>query len=196
MTTESYLELRLEDLLERLSADGQGPGGGSAAALTVSFAASLVAMAARCSTGSWPEAGGIAAQALAIRARATELAHRDADAWQRALDSLASVTEGGDPRQDFALEQDLDRAASVPLEIAELGADAAMLAAATAERCEGDYRADAAAAAALAAGGARAAAHLVEVNLAVREGDPRLARARASERSAGEAADKALAVVR
>lgn len=197
MTTESYLELRLDDVLERLAATDRGPGGGSAAALTVSFAASLVAMAARRSTGSWPEAGGIAAQALAIRARAVELAHADADAWERALDALASVTEGaGDARRDFALEQELERAASPPLEIAALGADAAALAAAAAERCEGAYRADAAAAAALAAGGARAAAHLVEVNLAVREGDPRLLRARASERSADEAASGALAAIR
>jgi formiminotetrahydrofolate cyclodeaminase len=196
MTTESYLDLRLGDLLEQLSAEGQAPGGGSAAALAVSFAASLVAMAARCSTESWPEAGGIAAQALAIRGRSAELARTDADAWQRAMGALARVKEGGDPRRDFALEQELDRAASLPLEISELGADAATLAAVTAERCDGAYRADAAAAAALAAGGARAAAHLVEVNLAVRESDPRLVRARASARSAGETAEGVLAAVR
>jgi hypothetical protein len=52
------------------------------------------------------------------------------------------------------------------------------------------------AAAALAAGGARAAAHLVEVNLAVRAGDQRLAQARASEQAAAEAAERLLASIR
>lgn len=193
---DGYLDVRLEELLEQLSAEGQGPGSGTAAALTVAFAASLVAMAARCSSESWPDAGGVAAQARAIRERSAELARTDAEAWQRALSALAGATEGGDPRRDFALERELDKAASLPLEISELGADAALLAAVTAERCDGTYRADAAAAAALAAGGARAAAHLVEVNLTVRAGDPRLERARRSVRSASEAADSALAAVR
>ena len=88
------------------------------------------------------------------------------------------------------------RAAVVPLEIAALGADTAALAVIAAERCDGAYRADAAAAAALAAGGARAAAHLVEVNLGVREGDERLARARGSEQAAAEAAERLLAAIR
>ncbi|MFO7571519.1 MAG: cyclodeaminase/cyclohydrolase family protein [Gaiellaceae bacterium] len=193
MTTESYLDLRLTDLLERLSAEGRAPGSGSAAAMTIAFAAGLVAMAARTSTSSWSDAGGIAAQALAIRDRAGELASTDAEMWGRAMAALARVGDARDPRRDFALEQELDRAASLPLEIAELGADAATLAAVAADRCDGAYRADAAAAAALAAGSARAAAHLVEVNLAVREDDARLVRARASARDATEAADRVLA---
>lgn len=192
MTSERYLDLRLEDLLERLSAPGSAPGSGSAAAVTVAFAASLVAMTARCSKGSWTDAGGVAAQALAIRARAAELARTDADVWERAMAALAAAGDGGDPRRDFSLEQELDRAAALPLEIAELGADVAALAAVAADRCDGAYRADAAAAAALAAGSARAAAHLVEVNLAVRDGDPRLVRARTSASSAAEAADGVL----
>ncbi|MGH3133591.1 MAG: cyclodeaminase/cyclohydrolase family protein, partial [Gaiellaceae bacterium] len=102
----------------------------------------------------------------------------------------------GGARRNHELERKLDRAAAVPLEIAELGADTAALAALAGELCDGAYRADVAAAAALAAGGARAAAHLVEVNLAVREGDKRLARARASEQAATEAADRLLASIR
>jgi formiminotetrahydrofolate cyclodeaminase len=72
----------------------------------------------------------------------------------------------------------------------------AALAAYAAELGDAALRADAAAAAALAAGGARAAAHLVEVNLGMREGDERLARARASERAAAEAAERLLASIR
>ncbi|MBA3401444.1 MAG: cyclodeaminase/cyclohydrolase family protein [Actinobacteria bacterium] len=185
--------------MDRLSAGSEAPGGGSAAALTVAFAAGLVAMVARCSK-EWEEAGGIAAQALALQARAAPLAHADAEAWEDALSALRRAGAGGrddgGARRDHALERKLERAADVPLEIAALGADTAELAVVAAERCDGAYRADAAAAAALAAGGARAAAHLVEVNLGVRAGDERLARARGSEQAAAEAADRLLAAIR
>lgn len=193
LTTENYLDLRLQDFLDQLATGERAPGGGSAAALTIAFAASLVAMVARCAPVSWADARGIAAQALAIQDRATHLARRDAEVWQGALTALGEATGAGDDRRDSELERVLDLAASAPLEIAALGADIAELAVAAAERCEGAYRADAAAAAGLAAGGARAAAHLVEVNLTVREGDLRLARARASEQAAFAAADRVLA---
>ena len=196
METEDYLHLRLDDFLDRLAAAGQAPGGGSAAALTVAFAAGLVAMVARCSSGSWEDAGGVAAQALAIRERAAHLTRDDAEAWRVAVDALAEASAERTGGRDRELEEKLGRAAALPLEIAELGADAAALAALVSEYCDGAYRADAAAAAALAAGGAGAAAHLVEVNLAVREGDERLLRARASEQAASEAAQRTLASVR
>jgi formiminotetrahydrofolate cyclodeaminase len=195
LENEDHLHLRLDDFLDRLAAGGRAPGGGSAAALTVAFAAGLVAMVARCSRETWDEAAGVASQALAIRDRAARLSHDDAEAWQVATDALRQAGEGSG-RGDRELERKLERAAALPLEIAELGADAATLAALVGEYCDGAYRADAAAAAALAAGGAGAAAHLVEVNLAVREGDERLARARASERAASEAAQRTLASVR
>ena len=193
LTTDDYLELPLGDLLDRLSADGLAPGGGSAAALTVAFAARLVAMAARCSP-TWAEAGGVIAQANAIGERAVELAHTDGRAWDAALTALrdAEAYAGDDPKRNFALERKLEAAAAAPLEIAALGADAAMLAALAAERGESTYRADATAAAALAAGGATAAAHLVRVNLGVRNADPRLARALASEEAAREVAARLL----
>ncbi len=165
----------------------------------MAFAAGLVAMVARCSN-EWDDAGGIAAQALALQARAAPLAHADAEAWEDALSALRRAGAGGGddggPRRDHSLEQKLERAAVVPLEIAALGADTAALAAIAGERCDGAYRADAAAAAALAAGGARAAAHLVEVNLGVQEGDERLAEARRSEQAAGDAAERLLAAIR
>jgi formiminotetrahydrofolate cyclodeaminase len=196
LETEDYLHLRLDDFLDRLAAGGQAPGGGSAAALTVAFAAGLVAMVARCSRGSWEDAGGVAAQALAIRERAAHLSRDDAEAWRVAVDALAEASAERTGGRDRELEEKLGRAAALPLEIAELGADAAALAALVGEYCDGAYRADAAAAAALAAGGAGAAAHLVEVNLAVSEGDERLLRARASEQAASEAAQRTLASVR
>ncbi len=193
MAANDYLDLRVEELLDRISADGLAPGGGSASALTVAFAARLVAMVARCSP-EWDVAAGVAAQANSISDRAVELAGTDGRVWEDALIALrdAEAAESDDARRSFALEQKLEAAASAPLEIASLGADVAAMAAEAGYSCEATYRADAAAAAALAAGGAAAAAHLVRVNLGVRSSDPRLAQALASEQAARELADRLL----
>jgi formiminotetrahydrofolate cyclodeaminase len=192
---ERYLDLRLQDFLDRVAAGAEAPGAGTAAAVTVALGASLVAMVARCSEETWEDARGITAQALAIQDRVGPLANADASAWEVALDALGRAATG-DPVGDAELERRLEAAAQVPLDIAQLGADVAELAVLAAERCDGSYRADAVAAAALAAGAARAAAHLVEVNLGVREGDQRLARARASEQAAADAAERVLASIR
>lgn len=203
MDDERYLDRSLTAFLDDLAAREQAPGGGSAAALTVAFAAGLVAMVARSSRDVWADAAGVAAQALTLQDRASALAHSDARAWEDALAALRAAADPTPPdadrngqRRDDELEQKLERAAAVPLEIAEIGADTALLAAQAGEHGDLAYRADASAAAALAAGGARAAAHLVEVNLGVRAGDSRLARARASEAAATEAAESLLASIR
>ena len=150
-------------------------------------------MVARCSRD-WEDAPGVAAQASAISERATALAQTDGVVWDEALVALrdAEAAPPDDPRRDFALEQKLEAAAAAPLEIASLGADATALAALAAEHCDATYRADVAAAAALAAGGATAAAHLVRVNLGVRADDPRLARALQSEEAAHDIAERLL----
>jgi formiminotetrahydrofolate cyclodeaminase len=150
-------------------------------------------MVARCSP-TWPDARGVAAQANAIGERAVELASTDGRVWEAALVALrdAEADASHDPKRNFSLEQKLEAAAAAPLEIAALGADVAELAALAGEYGDGTYRADATAAAALASGGATAAAHLVRVNLGVRADDPRLVRARASEQAAQEVAARLL----
>ena len=153
-------------------------------------------MVARCSREAWGDARGVAAQALSIQDRAAPLASVDARAWEEANEALRKAAEGTSTGDEGDLERKLEEAAAVPLEIAQLGADVAELAVLAADRCDGEFRADAAAAAALAAGGARAAAHLVRVNLAVRGDDARLARARASEQAAASAAERILGPVR
>ena len=194
LTSDDYLDLRLGDFLGRLSADGLAPGSGSAAAVTVAFAARLVGMVASCSRASWSEASGVVAQATAIGDRAAALARADAMVWDDALAALrdAERAQSGDPQRDLELEQKLELAAAAPLEIAALGADAVALAALAADESDGTYRADAAAAAALAAGAARAAAHLVRSNLGVRASDPRLAAALACDRAASDIAARLL----
>lgn len=191
MRGDEYLDLTLGDFLERLGAGKPGPGSGSASALTVAFAAGVVVMVARRSEGSWEDSAGVAAQALALQAKVAPLALADAQVWEEALDALAAVREDGStPNGD--LERKLDLSTTVPLQIAEAAADTALLAALAAELGDGTYRADAAAAAVLAAAGAHAAAHLVAVNLTVKEGDRRLVRVRACEQQAADAAARAL----
>jgi methenyltetrahydrofolate cyclohydrolase len=198
---ERHLDLTVTAFLDALATRGRAPGGGSAAALTVAFAAGLVAMVARSSRGMWEDAAGVAAQALTLQDRAAALSRKDAEAWEAALAALrtaADPTERDEAgtREELDLERKLERSAAIPLEIAELGADVAVLAVEAAVHGEHEYRADAAAAAALAAGGARAATHLVEVNLGIRPGDERLVHARASQTAAYEAAERLLASIR
>jgi methenyltetrahydrofolate cyclohydrolase len=196
LNDENYLELRLDEFLGRIAAGEQAPGGGSGAAYTVAVAAGLVAMVARCSRDAWGDARGVAAQALSIQERVAPLASVDARAWEEANEALRKAAQGTSSADEGDLERKLEEAAAVPLEIAQLGADVAELAVIAADRCDGEFRADAAAAAALAAGGSRAAAHLVRINLAVRDDDPRLARARASEQAASAAAERILGPTR
>src|SRR5438445_7680224 len=85
MATTEFLDLRLRDLLERVAAPEPAPGGGSVLALVAALAAGILAMAARASGDDWPGAGGVAAQAEALRARAAPLAQADAETYERAL---------------------------------------------------------------------------------------------------------------
>jgi formiminotetrahydrofolate cyclodeaminase len=180
-----------EELLDELARETRVPGAGPAAALTVASAAALVAMAARFSRGSWAEAGTTVAQAEALRRRSVELARDVADALEAYLAAREVLTEPRQEARDFRLGQALDLAADVPLAIAASACDVALLAVEVAEKGDGDVRADAAAAALMAHGAARAAAHLVEINLASLPDDARVRRAHELARIAAEAADRA-----
>jgi formiminotetrahydrofolate cyclodeaminase len=147
---------------------------GPATAQAGAAAAIVVAAAAR-SVG---EASG-AAQADALAERLKRLAEEDADALAAALAAFPDVEpETSDPRKDFAFGKVLDRAAAAPLAIAEASADVVVLARALAERIDPAVGPDLEAAALLASGAARAAAHLVEINLSVGADDERARRAR------------------
>ena len=189
------LSLPTDELLDRFARGTSVPGAGPAAAFVTAFAAALSAMAARSSLESWADARAVVAQAESLRARAGRLAQEDAEALEAFLAVRHADQEHRPEARDFNLGQALDRAADVPLAIAEAACDVAQLAAHVADHCEGDVRADAASAAALAAGAARAAAHLVEVNLSMAEGDVRVLSARNLVRLAQDAADVALSGV-
>src|SRR3712207_339673 len=86
----------------------------------------------------------------------------------------------------------LECAAEVPLAIAEAACDVGLLAAEVAHGGHPDLRGDVVAAACLAEGGVRAAAHLVEINLATRDGDASTTRARRLVAGAAEARGRAV----
>ena len=133
-----------------------------------------------------------AAQAASLYARSLPLAEADADAYAAALARLA--TREGSPQGDFKLGVALEHTADVLLAIADAAADVGELAVAVVERAAPDLKPDAVAAAMLAEGSARAAAHLVAINLAVSEGDARACRAEAAVDAAAAAVQRALAV--
>ena len=162
-------------LLEELAAPREVPGAGSALAAALAAAAAVVQMAARLSPESWADAGGVAAQAEALRERAVQLVDEDAEAYRLALEARAAADETGRPEQrDWALGQATAAAAEPPLALARLAGDLAELCAAAGARVEPRVHADVAAAAALAAAVARGARALVATNLTTLPGDARV----------------------
>jgi methenyltetrahydrofolate cyclohydrolase len=158
------------------------------------MAAGLVAMVARASRDGWPEAGGVIAQAETLRRRVLPLAQADAEAFEEALAALSLPSELEAEVRSMTIGRALERAAAVPLVIAEASADVAALAALVAEKGEPRLRGDAVTAALLAAAATRASAHLVAVNLTTTEDDERVRRAGRLADSAWEAAHTALRI--
>jgi formiminotetrahydrofolate cyclodeaminase len=187
------LDARLCDFLDKLTEEGPAPAGGSAAAIVVAMSACLVGMVARSSKEHWDEAGGVAGQASALRARVAPLAEADAEAYEGALEALRTRETVDERYRDLKLSQALERAAEVPMQIAEAGADVASLAALLVANGNPEVRADAAAAALLAEGGTRAAAKLVAINLGATAEDPRVRHVESLVKIAAEASERALA---
>ena len=172
----------LAGFLDEVGAKSSAPGGGAVAAVAVSLAAALAEMAAQFSGKQWDRADEAVLRARELRTRTMPLAAADAEAYG------AVIAARGTPDYDEALS----RAADVPLAVAQAGTDVAELAAELAASGNPNLRGDASTAALLAEAAARAAAKLVEINLADK-GDERIARARDLASSAGAAAKRALA---
>jgi formiminotetrahydrofolate cyclodeaminase len=174
----AYSDQSVSAFCDTLAAETSAPGGGSAAAIAGAMAASLAAMAARFSKEQWEDASGAVAQAEALKARLLPLADEDAVAYENVLLALRMSKEVEEEVRDAAIGDALSRAADVPMEIAAASLDVAMLAADLAELGNQNLHGDAAAAAVIAEAAVRASTNLVEINLATREGDERLERAR------------------
>ena len=190
----ALLDLRLREFLDEIAAEGRTPGGGSAAALVTAIAAGLLAKVARGSTGLWPDAAGVAAQAECLRDRATPLAQADAELYDAALRARTETDHEQGERRDFALGRAYAKAAEPPLQIVQATNDVAQLAIAVAESGNPALRADAVTAALLAAAAASAGAELVAVNLTASASDPRVLEAAKLAEEAARAAETARAV--
>ena len=189
---DDMLAAPLGDVLAHFASEVPSPAGGSAAAIAVALGAGLTAMCARNSRDSWSEARGATAQAETLRARIEPLAQADAEAYEGALTAFR-LPELLEPEvRNATLGVALERAAAIPLAIAEVGADVADLAATLAEHGNPEVRGDAVAGAVLAEAGTRAAAHLVRINLGAASDDLRVARAAASAEAAARSALRAL----
>jgi formiminotetrahydrofolate cyclodeaminase len=184
----SFLELTVAEWLDELAGPRAAPGGGSALAITVANAAAVAAMAARVSDNP-----GLVAQAQALRARTAPLAQLDADTYEEALAVRDASRDLKPEQRDWEIGKAFARAAEPPLEIARAAADVAELAAELATAGSPAIRADAVAAASLAAAAARACVTMVEVNLTAVDGDPRMSEARRLAEAAETAAARASA---
>lgn len=175
-----YQDHRLDDFLELVAKKEPAPGGGAVAAVAVSLAGSLVAMAARYSTECVDGGEQLVEQAERLRGRASGLADADADAYGAVMAAYAAAGEGSGADDREQIRAALTRASEVPLEVAEIGAETARLAGRLAAEGKRDVRGDAMTALLLAEAATRAAAHLVAINVEAGGGDDILLR-RATE---------------
>ena len=188
--TPDYLDLTLEEFLDRVASGEPAPGGGSVAAVAVALAAGLSGMAARLSADQMSGAAELADRADALRVRVAPLARADAKAYGRVLAASRLPREPDPESRRQRVREALSGAADVPLAVAEVGEEAAGLAARLVEEGNPNLEGDATVAVLLAGAGARAAAALARINLSAADAD--------DDRSgrAGELADRAAATVR
>jgi methenyltetrahydrofolate cyclohydrolase len=163
----SFLDQPVGQFLDQVAARSPAPGGGGAAAMTAALAAGLVAMAARFSAAHLPGAGDLAVRADQLRCRAAELVDEDAQAYGRVLDAFALPQDAEDGERDRRVREALERAAAVPLQMTEIAAQVATMAARVAGAGNPNLRGDSVTAAILAAASARSAACLVDINVAL-----------------------------
>ena len=172
MEPGSFLELRLQELLDAVPARTPAPGGGSVAAIAAALAAGLTAMAARFAPDEWERRAELVGRAEELRARIEPLADEDASAYG------AFMADRTDANRE--------RIVAVPAELVAYSAELAALAALVAAEGNPSVRGDAAAGADLAAAAASIGARLVAVNASA--GDSRIAVSRALAAEAKRAA--------
>ena len=180
----------LRVVLDEIAGPTPAPGAGAVSGVVVAMAAGLIASAARRSPD-WAEARGVSAQAQALRSRVERLAEANEEAYLEARALIEGAAEDGG--RDAVIGKALDAAAELPLSIAECAYDVALLGAEAAQHAAPGGAEDAAAAAVLAEGAARAAAGLVAANLVSMPGDERVVHAQRLADAATDAAKRAVA---
>ena len=178
-------ERPLAELLAELAARSPAPGGGCASAWAGALAAALAEMVARFADD--PEAAG---RTTAFRGELLAAGERELNSYEPVLEAWRLPAT--DPSRQQRLDAALSEASEAPLAISRTSSAVAELAADIAARSKPAVAGDAMVAAVLAEASSRAAARLVEINLAAREGDPRLAVVRELVERAGAARAAAL----
>ena len=185
------LDKSVSEFLDDVAAKTAAPGGGGVSSVTIALAAALAGMTARFSEKKLgEEADRLAVRADALRAEVGALAQADAEAYGAYVEARRLPEDR--PGREEALAEAEDRAARVPLRIAEIGAEIARLAVDLAKRGNPNLAGDAYTAGVLAEAGTRAAANLVVVNLGGDEADERVRRARELASVSSEAAEHAI----
>ena len=174
-SSSSFLDDSLKEFLDAVPARTPAPGGGAVAAVVAALAAGLTAMAARFAPDAWERRAEVVGRAEELRARLEPLADADAEAYGAFIAERSAEA--------------VDRIVAIPLELAEIAAELAGLAALVAVEGNPNVTGDAAAGADLAAAAASVAARLVAINAG--EGDARTRQARQLAESAAEAAAQA-----
>lgn len=124
----SLLDLSLKDFSELLASRAATPGGGGASALVGALGVALGSMVGALTVGK-PKYAAVEAEVKALMERAEELRRRlldcvdaDAAAFQIVMDAYAVPKD--DPGRAAVLENALQKAASVPMEILALSCEA------------------------------------------------------------------------
>lgn len=147
------------DLVERLAAPDVTPAAGTAVALVVEVALSLITKTATRSAATWAGSGGVLAQADNLRERVLRCGEAVELSYAAAMEALAGASGDG------VLEERLRTAVEALVDLATQAETTAELAAETSTCCDPAHRADATVAALLCDAAVRSCAHLVELNL-------------------------------
>ena len=171
-SSESFLDLRLQEFLDAVPGRTPAPGGGAVAAIAASLGAGLTAMAARFAPDAWARRAEVVGRAEELRALVESLADADAEAYGAFMAERTDET--------------LERIVAIPEQIVRIAAEVVELASLVAVEGNPNVSGDAAAGADLAAAAASIAARLVAIN--ARDGDERVAAAGQQARAAAELA--------
>jgi formiminotetrahydrofolate cyclodeaminase len=158
----SYLTATVADFLEQLAARTPAPGGGAVSALVCAMAAGLVEMAAAFDSGS--QLDGVGDRAHALRGRVADLAAADARAYGEVLEALRMPAG---PDRTGRLDAAVSGAIECPMEVLEIAAEVATLAADVAALGNRNLEGDAITGALLAEAVARSAATLAQLNVSM-----------------------------
>ena len=168
-----YLDNPLQHYLDELASANSTPGGGSTAALSGAMGAALACMVARLTLGKakyadvQAEIEALLQQAEELRTRFQQLVQEDISAYGNlsACFKMPRTTDAEKAERTRAIQERLQAAALVPLEMAERAVELANCCKRVAEIGNVGVLSDIATGAVLASSAARAAAWMVRVNL-------------------------------